>query len=172
MQKEGNLVQLKRWKKRMGIIDENPKWIVKTPPISISLSNEIASILRMTTGENLVGERISILPLADNGIILLEKNDRILGSLLWMKINQLTARVLGFGIHPEFQGKNLGSECWKIFVKEITQQDMNKITLEVRESNKRAIKFYQKKGLKPKGWIENYYQNEMGILMEIDSIKI
>ena len=79
MQKEGNLVQLKRWKKRMGIIDENPKWIVKTPPISISLSNEIASILRMTTGENLVGERISILPLADNGIILLEKNDRILG---------------------------------------------------------------------------------------------
>ena len=151
---------------------KNPKWIVKTPPISISLSNEIASILRMTTGENLVGERISILPLADNGIILLEKNDQILGSLLWMKINQLTARVLGFGIHPEFQGKNLGSECWEIFVKEITQQDMNKITLEVRESNKRAIKFYQKKGLKPKGWIENYYQNERGILMEIDSIKI
>ena len=147
---------------------KNPKWIFKTPPISISLSNEIASILRMTTGENLVGERISILPLAENGIILLQENDQVLGSLLWMKINQLTARVLGFGIHPELQGKNLGSECWEILIKEITQQNMNKITLEVRESNERAIKFYRKKGLKPKGWIEDYYKNEKGILMEID----
>ena len=92
---------------------KNPKWIFKTPPISISLSNEIASILRMTTGEQLVGERISILPLAENGIILLQENDQVLGSLLWMKINQLTARVLGFGIHPELQGNNLGSECWE-----------------------------------------------------------
>tara|TARA_B100000459_G_C8552229_1_gene190032 strand:- start:416 stop:865 length:450 start_codon:yes stop_codon:yes gene_type:complete len=147
---------------------KNPKWIFKTPPISISLSNEIASILRMTTGEELVGERISILPLAENGIILLQENDQVLGSLLWMKINQLTARVLGFGIHPELQGKNLGSECWEILIKEITQQNMNKITLEVRESNERAIKFYRKKGLKPKGWIEDYYKNEKGILMEID----
>ncbi len=147
---------------------KNPKWIFKTPPISISLSNEIASILRMTTGEQLVGERISILPLAENGIILLQENDQVLGSLLWMKINQLTARVLGFGIHPELQGKNLGSECWEILIKEITQQNMNKITLEVRESNERAIKFYRKKGLKPKGWIEDYYKNEKGILMEID----
>ena len=141
---------------------KNPKWIFKTPPISISLSNEIASILRMTTGEQLVGERISILPLAENGIILLQENDQVLGSLLWMKINQLTARVLGFGIHPELQGKNLGSECWEILIKEITQQNMNKITLEVRESNERAIKFYRKKGLKPKGWIEDYYKNEKG----------
>lgn len=150
---------------------KNPRWIFKTPPISISLSNDIASILRMTTGEYLVGERISILPLAKNGIILLEENNLILGSLLWMKVDRLTARVLGFGIHPELQGKNLGSECWEIFVKEITQQDMNKVTLEVRESNERAIKFYRKKGLKPKGWIENYYQNERGILMEIDLVK-
>ena len=150
---------------------KNLKWKFKTPPISISLSNEIASILRMTTGEYLVGDRISILPLAKNGIIVLEENNQILGSLLWMKINQLTARVLGFGIHPELQGKNLGSECWRIFVKEITQQGMNKVTLEVRESNEKAIKFYRKKGLIPKGWIENYYQNERGVLMEIDLVK-
>ncbi len=149
----------------------NPKWIIKTPPISISLSNDIASILRMTTGEYLEGDRISILPLAKNGIILLEEDNRILGALLWMKIDQLTARVLGFGIHPRFQGKNLGSECWEIFIKEITQQDMNKVTLEVRESNQRAINFYRKKGLKPKGWIENYYQNEKGVLMESNLTK-
>ena len=53
-------------------------------------------------------------------------------------------------------------------IEEITQQNMNKITLEVRESNERAIKFYRKKGLKPKGWIKDYYKNEKGILMEID----
>ena len=150
---------------------KNPKWIIKTPPISISLSNDIASILRMTTGEYLVGDRISILPLAKNGIILLEEDNRIMGALLWMKIDQLTARVLGFGIHPRFQGKNLGSECWEIFVKEITKQGMSKVTLEVRESNEGAIKFYRKKGLKPKGWIENYYQNEKGVLMESNLTK-
>ena len=62
--------------------------------------------------------------------------------------------------------------CWDIFVKEISQQNINKITLEVRESNEGAIKFYRKKGLKPKGWIEDYYPDERGILMEIDLPKI
>ena len=149
---------------------KNLKWIFESPPLSIPLSDEIATILRMTTGEQLVGEGVSVLPLAENGIILLKEDNKILGSLLWMKVNQLTARVLGFGIHPEFQGKNLGSECWEIFITEIIEQGINKITLEVRESNKRARKFYWNKGLKPKGWIDDYYQNEKGILMEIDLI--
>ena len=148
----------------------NPKWVMKSPPITTHLSNEIASILRNTTGEHLVGERISILPLAENGIILLLENETILGALLWMKINPKTARILGFGIHTQLQGNGLGSNCWEIFLKEITRQDMNKITLEVRQSNTRAINFYRKKGLTPKGWIEDYYLNEKGILMELSNL--
>lgn len=148
----------------------NPKWVMKSPPITTHLSNEIASILRNTTGEHLVGERISILPLAENGIILLLENEIILGALLWMKINPKTARILGFGIHTQLQGNGLGSNCWEIFLKEITRQDVNKITLEVRQSNTRAINFYRKKGLTPKGWIEDYYLNEKGILMELSNL--
>ena len=148
----------------------NPKWVMKSPPITTHLSNEIASILRNTTGEHLVGERISILPLAENGIILLLENEIMLGALLWMKINPKTARILGFGIHTQLQGNGLGSECWDIFLKEIIRQEMNKITLEVRQSNTRAINFYRKKGLTPKGWIEDYYLHEKGILMELSNL--
>ncbi len=146
---------------------DNPQWILKSPPITNILSNKIASILRMTTGEHLLSERISIMPLATNGIILLKQQETILGALLWMKINPKTARVLGFGIHPELQGNGFGTTCWRIFVEEIENQDMNKITLEVRQSNERAINFYRKKGLTPKGWIEGYYLNEKGVLMEL-----
>lgn len=147
-----------------------PQWIFMTPPLNGILSDEIASILRKTTGEHLIGERIGMLPLAENGIILLKIKDNIEGALLWMKTDQRTARVLGFGIHPELQGKGLGSKCWNIFTEEIIRQGMKNITLEVRKSNEKAINFYRRRGLIAKGWIEDYYLNEKGVLMELSLI--
>lgn len=143
------------------------QWIFSSPPLSENLCNKIATFLRMTTGELLQSDRISTLPLANNGAVLLKQNEEILGSLLWMKINDSTARILGFGVHPELQGNGFGTQCWNQLIEEIQRQKLMRITLEVRESNSRAINFYRSKGLVPKGWIENYYAEERGVLMEL-----
>ena len=135
-------------------------------PISENLCLEIARTLRLTTGEPLFQDRIAMLPLAKNGALLLRQNDVIVGSLLWMKTNNSTARILGFGVHPELQGNGYGTECWHMLTAELLKQKIMHVTLEVRESNTNAINFYRSKGLIPKGWIENYYQEERGVLME------
>ena len=93
-----------------------PQWVFSTSPLSNILSEEIASILRQTTGEHLNAERILIMPFAKNGIILLQLDEEVLGALLWMKTNSLTARVLGFGVHPAYQGQGLGTKCWEKFM--------------------------------------------------------
>ena len=43
--------------------------------------------------------------------------------------------------------------------------NMNNITLEVRESNKTAINFYEKQGFRKAAIRRHYYNNEDGILM-------
>lgn len=142
------------------------EWIFSNLPISENLCIEIAAILRLTTGEPLIQDRIAMLPLAKNGALLLKQNETIVGSLLWMKTNHSTARILGFGVHPELQGRGYGTDCWKILKTELLKQKIVQITLEVRESNTNAINFYRSRGLIPKGWIENYYREERGVLME------
>ena len=143
------------------------QWIFTTPPLPENHCNKIAFILKMTTGELLQSHRIASLPLANNGALLLTQKEEILGSLLWMKIDESTARILGFGVHPDLQGKGYGTQCWNQLIGEIKQQKLIRITLEVRESNSKAINFYRSKGLVPKGWIENYYSEERGVLMEL-----
>ena len=142
------------------------QWKFSNLPISENLCLEIARILRLTTGEPLFQDRIAMLPLAKNGALLLRQNDVIVGSLLWMKTNNSTARILGCGVHPELQGNGYGTECWHMLTAELLKQKIMQVTLEVRESNTNAINFYRSKGLIPKGWIENYYQEERGVLME------
>ncbi len=146
------------------------QWIFANLPMAENLCIEIADILRMTTGEPLFQDRIAMLPLAKNGALVLIQNEMIVGSLLWMKTNNLTGRVLGFGVHPELQGKGYGTDCWDMLNEELLKQKIIRVTLEVRESNTNAINFYRSKGLIPKGWIENYYHEERGVLME-QSIK-
>jgi len=48
---------------------------------------------------------------------------------------------------------------------ETNNENIDNITLEVRESNNNAIKFYKKNGFKEAAYRKNYYRNENGILM-------
>ena len=48
---------------------------------------------------------------------------------------------------------------------ETNNENIDNITLEVRESNNNAIEFYKKSGFKEVTYRKNYYKNENGILM-------
>lgn len=64
-------------------------------------------------------------------------------------------------VHDDYRKRGIGS----ILLKELEKYDIKNITLEVRESNKHAIKFYQKNGYNIQTIRKNYYDNENGYLM-------
>ncbi len=59
-------------------------------------------------------------------------------------------------VHPEFQGKKLGRTIFTIFLEEIglNRPDIGRVELVVRESNGRAIAFYQSLGFVIEGRFE------------------
>lgn len=81
-------------------------------------------------------------------------------------IGIINGRVLYRGSHisqvmvlPEFQEKGLGQWLVSEWLDIATQLKTKQITLEVRESNERAQKLYQKMGFRIIDQRENYYYN-------------
>lgn len=63
---------------------------------------------------------------------------------------------LTIAIHPEFQGRKTGRTLFAIFLEEISRHrnDIARVELIVRESNTRAIAFYQSLGFLIEGRLE------------------
>ena len=59
-------------------------------------------------------------------------------------------------VHPQFQGKKIGRTILTIFLEEIGQNraDIGRVELIARESNMKAIEFYQSLGFKIEGRLE------------------
>jgi len=67
--------------------------------------------------------------------------------------------LLKIGVHPEFQKMGIGSVLLKDMFLNMRKNKSKIVYLEVREGNKNAIKFYEKKGFFKSKIIENYYEN-------------
>jgi ribosomal protein S18 acetylase RimI-like enzyme len=63
---------------------------------------------------------------------------------------------LTIAVHPDFQGKKIGRTLFTIFLEEVgvNRMDIGRIELIARESNQRAIKFYQSFGFQIEGRFE------------------
>lgn len=71
---------------------------------------------------------------------------------------------LTVAVHPAFQGKKVGRTIFTIFLEEvgINRPDIGRVELIVRESNRRAIAFYQSMGFLIEGRFEMRIKNEDG----------
>ena len=63
---------------------------------------------------------------------------------------------LTIAVHPEYQGKKVGRTLFTIFLEEIglRRPDIGKVELITRESNRKAIRFYQSLGFLIEGRME------------------
>ena len=112
-----------------------------------------------------------------------EINDNQLSVLLVITVNDL---VVGFcdywntfdsgticqiAIHPDYQHQSLGSRLLDEVIKDAQAKKTRTLTLEVRESNSKAIKFYQKHGFSITLVKEKYYSNGENAIYMIKEVR-
>ena len=69
------------------------------------------------------------------------------------------AHITVLGIHPDYQGQGLGQLLLTNLLNLARVRDLERATLEVRQSNQVALSLYQKFGFKAAGKRKKYYQN-------------
>jgi len=72
------------------------------------------------------------------------------------------SHILNITVRPESQGQGIGSKLMKHFLQLARRHDADIVMLEVRPSNKAAIKLYEKLGFNEIGVRRNYYPADEG----------
>ncbi len=73
--------------------------------------------------------------------------------------------ITNLAVDPEFQRKKVASTLLSEILRISSIQRIEKITLEVRASNKAAISLYKKHGFKILGYRKKYYNNQEDALV-------
>ncbi len=90
--------------------------------------------------------------------VMTDAQEALMGMIsYWISLDQ--AQINNFYIIPEHQGKGYGKELLSFALKKLKKSDVNEVTLEVRPSNQKANKLYQRFGFKQVAVRRNYYSN-------------
>ncbi len=92
---------------------------------------------------------------------VLEKDSKLLGFVM-ISLSAGECHILNLCVDPVFQGKKLGRKLMIAALIWAKQQGAMIVYLEVRRSNIRAIKLYQKMHFSEIGIRKNYYPKEEG----------
>ena len=95
-------------------------------------------------------------------VIVYELDSKIVGFLEYY-INYETIELLNIAVDINYRNKGIGTNMISYLTK---ISGIDRIMLEVRESNKEALALYNKLGFSIVRTIKNYYGNEIGYAME------
>ncbi len=93
------------------------------------------------------------------GFIVAELNGIVIGYVVGFMESEKTGRIFSLAVHPKYRNRGIGSSLLKEIIDVIKKNKANEIILEVRQSNIKAKKFYEKHGFYQFGIIKNYYGN-------------
>lgn len=104
-----------------------------------------------------------------NGICLVaEEDNQVLAEIhsykLVPKVFDHVLSELTIVVHPDCQGKGIGKDIFTAFLQEVktNRPEILRVELIARESNEKAINFYQKIGFRIEGKLENRISNPDG----------
>lgn len=93
--------------------------------------------------------------------ILVNEDKEVNGFLIYM-VTFNSATIIQIAVDPKFRRKGIATKLLKAMDKELLKQGYGKVenvTLEVRSTNKHAIKLYSKNGYKKNHIKKKYYDN-------------
>lgn len=76
------------------------------------------------------------------------------------------AELININVLDDYQNKHIASQLLEYMIDNCRNKKVSNITLEVKETNSKAIYLYQKYGFKKVGIRKGYYKGIDGILME------
>jgi len=91
--------------------------------------------------------------------------------ILWRKRYQ-AARLYNIAVDPKYQGMKLGARLLAECEREAARRGCRAMTLEVRQDNKRAIAFYERKGFNITRSLPDYYEDGMAGLKMAKSLSV
>jgi ribosomal-protein-alanine N-acetyltransferase len=94
-----------------------------------------------------------------DGFLVALRNSSIVGFLIGIKTVSNAGRILMLGVNESFRNQGIGSALLERFLKDMKQQKIRVVELEVRTSNTGALRFYQTKGFVLHATLKQFYQN-------------
>ena len=85
--------------------------------------------------------------------------NKAIGFLCSVRLMDGGARVMMFAMHPNYRGRGKGTELLNALITRSRMEGIRYITLEVREENLSARKFYKGRGFIEVGTLERYYSD-------------
>ncbi|HWR27665.1 MAG TPA: ribosomal protein S18-alanine N-acetyltransferase [Candidatus Thermoplasmatota archaeon] len=93
------------------------------------------------------------------GFLVALNNETIIGFLIGIRTTPNVARILMLAVKDTYRKQGIGSSLLAQFIKEMRQQYVTSVELEVRTSNKGALRFYQARGFLLQDTLQQFYQN-------------
>ncbi len=87
----------------------------------------------------------------------MEENNKLIAFIMMSSMLTGESHILNLCVAPDYQRKGYGSELLNYALSQAKQKGMSIIYLEVRRSNRNAIKLYDKMGFIQIGERKNYY---------------
>lgn len=94
-----------------------------------------------------------------------KEDDKVIGAVSYSIIYE-RAEINYIVTKPEYRKMNVATDLINKVIVEAKKYECQNITLEVEETNKKAINLYQKLGFKIEAIRKNYYDNNNGKLMK------
>lgn len=84
---------------------------------------------------------------------------------MWFILDE--THITNIAVHPDYQDRGIGNKLIKAIIESTKENDLRSITLEVRNTNKKAIYLYEKNGFEASGIRKGYYSdtNDDAIIM-------
>ncbi|HHT38409.1 MAG TPA: ribosomal protein S18-alanine N-acetyltransferase [Mollicutes bacterium] len=98
-----------------------------------------------------------------------EQDDKIIGFVIFAIMYE-KAEIIDIAVSEEAQRKSIGTKLLTTALKECSSNNCESVTLEVRNSNKKAISFYKKMGFRELSTRKSYYYDGEDALLMIKMV--
>ena len=124
-------------------------------------------MLLTVTGERFDAETLRVYPVDDHPLNfdLRDQNDRLHGILWTRQVATGVLKVVAFALTPPAQGQGHVTWIWDRLL-HLASERFETLTLEVHDGNQRAIRFYERRGLRTTARLPLYYGRGDGLRME------
>lgn len=94
------------------------------------------------------------------GFLVAQKNNNVVGYIIfWIQKNN-EGHIISLAVDEKYRRQGIGTRLVNSAIKILKKFNVKEVSLEVRKSNKVAIKFYKALGFKKKEWCINIMMME------------